>query len=437
MSSARNRCLSIVVGFGILLSHPADAFHVEDVATADGARGWVVSQQESALVAVEIAFEGGTMADPPGQEGVGELLAALLSEGAGNMDALAFKDRTSHLRARLSSTVDRSALYVRLLTASEQLQSAIHLVALMLHSPRLDARTLERMQPSLARNLQEEARSPEQVATREWYRTVFPEHPIARWPTRETVEKLSRQDLIVHRARLIAKSNLRAVFVGRIDRQEATWALDRIAQGLPGDTDVGSAGKAEPKASEKRVFREVDKSVAAAVFGAPALEIDHRDYAALHVANHVLGSGDFDSRLMRELRSRHGMTYSVRMDLVGDKYVSMAIGEVIAPEENLRGVLNSIREVLAEFAHDGPNQEELDRAKGHLQGSFFANFDGGAKAARTLMGLLLRGKSPGYLQERSQQLEAVSLQDARRVAAEIYEPSRLVISVAGKTRPDR
>src|SRR5262249_53923390 len=156
--------------------------------------------------------EGGIMADPQGKEGVGDILAALLGEGAGDIDALAFKVRASHLGARLSATVDRGALHVRLLTASEHLAPALDLLALMFHSPRLDARSVDSARSILARKVEAEAQSPEKVAVREWYRAMFPKHAVTRWPTRETVEGLAAADVAAHRGRLIARSNLRVVF---------------------------------------------------------------------------------------------------------------------------------------------------------------------------------------------------------------------------------
>ncbi|NJO37093.1 MAG: hypothetical protein HC871_05035 [Rhizobiales bacterium] len=46
--------------------------------------------------------------------------------------------------------------------------------------------------------------------------------------------------------------------------------------------------------------------LATAIFGLPSLPVNHPDYAALKVLNQVIGSGDFDSRLMDEIRVKRG-----------------------------------------------------------------------------------------------------------------------------------
>ena len=85
------------------------------------------------------------------------------------------------------------------------------------------------------------------------------------------------------------------------------------------------------------------------------------------------------------------------------------------------------------MAESGPTADELAKAKAYLNGSFALNLDTSSKIAGLLVQLQLDGLGIDYFARRPEMINAVTLDDARRVAKRLLD-SGLLVTVAG--RPD-
>ena len=102
------------------------------------------------------------------------------------------------------------------------------------------------------------------------------------------------------------------------------------------------------------VVIDKDYPLATATFGLPSLRIDDPDFPALQVLNHIIGSGDFDSRLMEEIRVKRGLAYSVQTRLLRDSITSLMVGGVATKNEAMGTTLDVMRDVFADMARNGP-----------------------------------------------------------------------------------
>jgi len=86
---------------------------------------------------------------------------------------------------------------------------------------------------------------------------------------------------------------------------------------------------------------------------------------------------------------------------------------------------------IRRLAENGPSAEELAKAKAYLNGSFVLNLDTSSKIAALLVQLQLDGMGIDYFTSRPQMINAVTLDDARRVSKRLLD-SGLLITVAGR-----
>ncbi len=86
------------------------------------------------------------------------------------------------------------------------------------------------------------------------------------------------------------------------------------------------------------------------------------------------------------------------------------------------------------MADEGPTQEELDNAKSYLIGSYPLRFDTNAKIANQLFGIMQEGLGQDYVEKRNAQIEAVTLEDVKRVAKRLLETDNLIITVVGQPK---
>ena len=77
-------------------------------------------------------------------------------------------------------------------------------------------------------------------------------------------------------------------------------------------------------------------------------------------------------------------------------------------------------------------QAELDAAKTYLTGSYPLRFDGNERIANILVGMQSEGLPASYVTDRNAYIEAVTLDDIKRVAARLMKPGDLRFVVVGR-----
>ena len=420
----------------LAIAPAAHALKVDEIVTPKGIKAWLVEEHAVPLIAIKFAFVGGAMQDPTGKEGLAGLISDVMSEGAGDMPATAFKEKLARLGTRLSVSSGRDAFYGGLESLTARLVPSAELMRLTLVAPRFDADAIERSRAQRLNDLASAANEPNKVALERWYMEAYAGHPYGRPVdgTPETIKKLTRDDLKALHARLLARDVLRVVVVGDIDKAKAAETIDLIFGGLPEKARISQIAKVEPKSSAQPIIVDKDYPLATATFGLRSLPSDHPDFPALQVINQVIGSGDFDSRLMEEVRVKRGLAYSIKTGLLRDTTTTFLLGGFATKNEVMGTAWGVVKDVLAATARDGPTPAQFENAKRYLTGSYLLDFDSNAKVANSLLQIWLEGKGPDYLLARNQRINAVTLADAKRVAGEVLVADRLLVTIVGKPK---
>jgi zinc protease len=432
------RVSALMVLLASLLAAPsaAVALEVQEIVSSTGVKAWLVEEHSVPLVAMKFAFMGGSAQDPAGKEGLATMVSDLLTEGAGDMSADVFKEKLSQLSTRLTISSGRDAIYGGIATLTKRLGPSAELLRQVLANPRFDTDSVERVRGQHLSDLTRSSNDPTRLALDRWYAEAFPNHPYARpvEGTTDTIAAVTVADLKAMHANLIARDALRIVIVGDLDKRAAIETLDTLFGGLPEKAKITPVEKIEPRGVPAPVVITKDFPLATATFGLPSLRTDHPDFPALQVLNQIIGSGDFDSRLMEEIRVKRGLAYSIQTRLLRDTITSLMVGGVATKNEAMGTTLGVMRDVFTDMVRNGPTPSQFDNAKRYLTGSYLLDFDTNSKVANSLLGIQLDGESPDYLLARNRQISAVTLQDVKRVAGEILKPDRMVVTIVGNPK---
>ena len=87
-AAAAAACLSILAFLGV---RSADAVEIQEVKSPRGITAWLVEDRSIPLMTMRFTFQGGWAADPEGKEGVSNLLAGMLDEGAADRKSKEFQ----------------------------------------------------------------------------------------------------------------------------------------------------------------------------------------------------------------------------------------------------------------------------------------------------------------------------------------------------------
>lgn len=409
------------------------AIEIKEVVSPGGITAWLVEDHAIPFTALEIRFRGGASVEAAEQRGVTNLMTALLEEGAGEMDARAFARARDGLAASFRYSVSDDALSVSAQFLTENRDAAVDLLRQSLIQPRFDDDAIERVRAQVLSGLRSDEKNPQNIASRRFDGLVYGDHPYGSSldGTIDTVSALTRDDLVAAHAGAMARDRIHVSAVGDITEAELGALLDSLLGALPA-TGAALPGPAAPEFRGGVDVVDFPTPQSVVLFGQPGIGQEDPDFFAAFILDHIMGGGGFESRLMIEVREKRGLTYGVYTYLADRDLAQIWGGSVASANDRVAEAVEVIRAEWARMQQDGITQDELDNAKTYLTGAYPLRFDGNGTIANIIVGMQMRGLPIDYAATRNDQVNAVTLADANRVARTLLDPARLSFVVVGQ-----
>jgi zinc protease len=407
------------------------ASKIQEITSPGGIKAWLVREPSVPMIALDFAFKGGGNADPAGKPAVATMAASLLDEGAGEMDARVFQERMEEKAIQLGFSASRDQFRGSMHTLSANLDEAVNLLRLALTAPRFDEEPVARIRDQLQAQLLRNSTNPNDIATRRWWATAFPDHPYGQ-PGNGTPESLAAitvDDLKGYVRNVFARDTLTVGIVGDIDADVAGKLIDRVFGGLPEKATLSPVPPAAMAGLGERIVVNLDVPQTVISFGSPGLARHDPDFFAAYVVNHIYGAGSMSSRLYREVREKRGLAYGISTGLLWMDHANIVTGRTATRSDRAAETLALIDEEMRRMATDGPTQEELDKAKAYLKGSYALAFDTSGKIAGQIVQIQLDNLGIDYPERRNALIDAVTLDDAKRVAKRLLDTKMLTLVV--------
>lgn len=420
------------------LATPASAMTIQTVKSPGGITAWLVESRDVPLIAMRFAFIGGAAQDPAGKDGLAHFLSGMLDEGAGDIKSVAFQERIEEAAVKMSFDAGRDVFMGSFQTLTENSAKSFELLRMALNEARFDEDALERIRGQILTGLKFEMNDPQRVASREWYKLAFADHPYGR-PVKgnaKTIGAISSDDLRDYTRRIFARDTLRIAVVGDIDAETLGRVLDEVFGPLPKTGALTKVPEAAPPEGPQRKVVEMKIPQSVAQFGHSAFKRDDEDFIASYVLNYILGGGGFSSRLTEEVREKRGLAYSVYSYVHPYQYGAIYSGSVATKSDAIGQSLEVIKGELERMAVDGPTQEELKDAKQYLTGSYALRFDTSMKIASQLLWIQIQELGIDYVDNRNELIAAITLDDVKRVAKRLLKADGLIVTIVGEPKAE-
>jgi zinc protease len=125
---------------------PAQAeIKIVPVTSPGGVEAWLYEDHTIPILTISASFLGGATSDPQGREGATIFMAALLEEGAGELDATAFATTREALASPMSFGASGDEVQVSAAMLTEARDETVELLRLALTEPRFDSEAVERL----------------------------------------------------------------------------------------------------------------------------------------------------------------------------------------------------------------------------------------------------------------------------------------------------
>lgn len=251
---------------------------------------------------------------------------------------------------------------------------------------------------------------------------LFGAHPLGRpiIGTVESIEAMTRAQLhSFHRRRYTAPRMVVAA-AGNIEHEAV------LAHVLRNVSDAEQAARPEPARTGTARLRtspgvsviKRDSEQTHLVLGTRALHRHDERRWALAVLSAAVGGG-MSSRLFQQVREERGLAYSVYSSV--DTYADTGAFSVYAgcQPERLGAVAGLIGDVLAAVAVDGITAGELERGKGQLRGGLVLGLEDSASRMSRIGRSELNYGDHLSVEETLARIDAVTMEDAAAVAADV------------------
>ena len=418
----------------LLLAAPARAeVPIQEVTSPGGITAWLVEDHNIPFTALEIQFKGGSSLEAPDKRGVVNLMTATLEEGAGTLDSKAFAEARDALAANISFDSGADSVGVSAKFLTENRDQVIDLLHDALVNPRFDQDAVDRVREQVLSNLRANEKDPGTIASERFDALAFGDHPYGSTGdgTIATVTALTRDDVLAAHKGALARDRVFVAAAGDITAEELGKLLDRLLGDLPA-TGAPQPGAAEWKLPPGGTVVDFPTPQSTVFFGELGIPRDDPDFFPAFVLNEVIGGGRFTARLMTEVREKRGLTYGIGTYLVNMEHADMLLGQFSASNDKVAEAIKVVKDQWGKIVTEGVTPEELEATKTYLTGSYPLRFDGNGPIASILVGMQMDGMPIDYATTRNARIEAVTMEDIKRVAARLIRPEALQFVVVGQ-----
>lgn len=405
---------------------------IESWQAPSGARVFFVENHALPIIDVQVDFAAGTVHEAAGKAGSAQLTRAVLDLGVVGMDETQIANRIADLGAKLSGGVDmdRASVSLRTLAMPDKREAALDLLRAILSTPQFPGEVFEREKARSVAAIKEALTRPDTIASRAFWTAMYATHPYGSHATPESVGALVRSDALAFYHTNYTAQRCTLTIIGDLTRAQAEQVAERLTSDLPVGPPAASIPVPQlPAAGEQRLAHPAAQ--AHILLGLPALKRGDPDFFPLAVGNYTLGGGGFVSRLMKEVRDKRGLAYSVSsyfqpLAQLGPFQIGMQTKKTQADQ-----ALMVTRELLATFLAQGPSASEVQAAKQNLIGSFPLRLDSNRKLLDNVAMIGFYGLPLDYLDNYPERIEQVTLDDIKAAFARHVRLEHLVTVVVG------
>jgi zinc protease len=391
----------------------------------------VVTSEEHALpfVTFKLLVHAGARRDPSGQGGLASLTARALLFGSQKQSMASINEQLDFMGASLSSDagMDYVALSFRVL--KKDLANGFKLFAEVLTEPAFPAEEVKNEVTRTLAAIRASEDRPGEVAEKAFLKTLYGAGPYGRpvIGTKESVETLTVDGLRQFYRSYYDPNNSVMVIVGDIGEHSLKETILQQLSAWQKHAVPVSTVEIRPESAKKTVTIDRPLTQANLILGHEGITRDNPDFYAVTVMNYILGGGGLTSRLMREIREKRGLAYSVSSHFNAGRY--QGLFEIVLQTKNA-SARDSVQLAVAETSRIQTqlvSEKELDGAKKYLIGSFPLRLITQDGIAAFLMQVEYQGLGFDYAERYPALIQAVTAEDVLRVAKAYLHPEAYIL----------
>ena len=410
-----------------------DLPEIQRAKLSNGLEVVLAERHDVPMINLSFQIKSGHATDPLGQPGLANFTMSMLTEGSKSFNALELSDQLEELGTDLYTSTGLDSSSINISSLKSSFEESIEIMFEVITEPTFDQEEIDRKKIRWLAAIDQSLSTPNGMVSNLIPEILYgEEHPYAK-PfsgngTRESIQWMSRDDLIDYKNRFIAPSNGTLILVGDttldeilpiLEAQFGSWPENRM---LKGAQLVYTINK-EP--DSRRVFL-IDKPGAVQsliVAGQLMPGMRTPDEIDIDLMNRVIG-GSFTSRLNMNLREDKSWSYGVRTRL--SQYKGPRPMLVSAPVQTDKTV-DSIQEIIREYdeylSSNPAKNEELEAIVNDLSLGLIGDFETFGSLMSGLSGIVSFDREDDFLDNLPAKYRSMTIDDINTAAERYIDPS--------------
>jgi zinc protease len=400
--------------------------------------GAVVIVQEAAAtpaVSINATFLAGSQHEPDPLVGLAYLTGRVIDRGTERRDADVIAGELDQRGVSLRIGTTRHTMTVSCTCLSEDFEDVLSIIIDIARRPTFPDEELTKRRAEAITALRQDEDNPAVCAVEALSELLYGvAHPYGRRAkgSVESLQRIERPAIAAFHAEHLRPSVLSLVVVGDVEAARAVDCAGVEIQGWAGAPSgpVAVGPPADP-GRRVRMIAMPGKVQTDIAYGFTTISRRDPRYYAYWMMNNVLGQFGLGGRLADNIRERQGMAYYAFSSFdpsVGDGPLVVRAG---VDPRNVDRAIDAIDTEVRQLGEDGPTVREVEESRAYLIGSIPRLLETNHSIAGFLQGCEQYGLGLDYDRRLPGLLEAVTLDEVRRAAAEVLCPERAAVAIAG------
>jgi zinc protease len=381
------------------------------------------------LIAIGAVFRGGLLAENPQDNGITHLMAKVLLKGTKTRTAEQIANQIEAVGGSISSDAGNNSFGVSLDVMKPDLKLGVDLFSDVLLNATMPEKAVAREKEIQIAAIQQEEEQLTAVARNIMRQALFPQHPYALRSSGsvESVQRLTQKDLLEFRDHyLVAKNGVVYVF-GDVKAAEVRQLVEQaLGKMKPGSLALTDAKPSAPLGKPETVESHKDKAQGVIMVGFRGASLSSPDRYALELIDEA--SSDLGSRFFIRIREQMGLAYYVGASQMQGLVPGLFSFYLGTDPQKIEPVKTALLDEIHKLANEGLTPQELVRAKKKLVGQQeIANQSNDAFGYHCALDELY-GLGFDYYKQLEHDVNAITLEDIKRVAAKYFRDQPYVLA---------
>ncbi len=362
--------------------------------------------------------------------GIAHLVEHMLFKGTATRSAQDIAQEIDSIGGQLDAFTAKecASYYVKVL--DEHLPRAVGVLADLLQHPKFDPDEFAREKKVVLEEIKMVEDTPDDLVHEIFTQRFWSGHPLGRpiLGVPATVAPMETTTLRDYFTRVYTAGNLVIAAAGNVEHEAVRNLVAEAFADLPANGEAVPI--TPPTAVPGLIVRDKAIEQCHVCLGVNGYPQQHDDRYVSYLLNIVLG-GSMSSRLFQNIRERRGLAYAVSSGLIsyqdGGALTIYAGCDAVAVREVIDLVVAELQDLRDNFI----SQEELRRAQDHLKGSLVLSLESSSSRMSHMARQQMYFGRQFTLEDTLRGVEAVTLDDVRRVARDLLPPGSLSATVLG------